>query len=382
MTADAPEPAPPCRILLVGPGTSPHLWQWAGQLTGPGREVHVATVHPWTGPDPAGFRVHEFPGPSTLGYVLAAPWLRRLATSVDADVVHAHYATGYGLLARLARVRPLVVSVWGSDVFDFPDRSALHRRFLLANLEAAGRVCSTSEVMAQRLERLGQQRSRISVVPFGVDTGRFVARAPSPRARLVVGTVKSLETIYGIDVLIEAFALAVSRLEQLDVRSAELARLVVVGEGSRRAELEHLATRLGVAARTRFVGAVPHDDVPEWLGEMDIFVALSRRESFGVSVVEASAAGLPVLATAVDGLPEVVEDGVTGYLVPPDDAISASEALVRLMMDSGLRERLGLAGVELIGSRFAWPRCVERQLDAYAQALGARSDMLGPGGAL
>jgi glycosyltransferase involved in cell wall biosynthesis len=102
------------------------------------------------------------------------------------------------------------------------------------------------------------------------------------------------------------------------------------------------------------VGGVPHDQVIHYLHKMDIFVVPSFQESFGVAAVEAAAAGLPVVASDVGGLPEVVIDGETGYLVPPADAHTLSQRLAQLIADPSLRRRMGKAGRVLVETHYNW----------------------------
>ena len=128
--------------------------------------------------------------------------------------------------------------------------------------------------------------------------------------------MKTLAATYGIDLLIQAFStLVADPLLQADGLAQRL-RLLIVGDGPEYATLTSLAQTLGVSAVTTFAGVVPHCDVPAWLNRLDIYVAASRQESFGVAVLEASACGLPVVVSAAGGLPEVVRSGETGFIVP------------------------------------------------------------------
>lgn len=354
----------PVRIALLGAGNSVHLRQWAEQLARRGHQIDVLTLHPWEAAVPVGVDVHQLTGRGPAAYATAAREARRLVDELRPEVVHAHYATGYGYLGRRLGRGPLVISVYGSDVYDFPGRSSWRRRFLLANLDRAAVVCSTSHAMARRLVELGFAAERIRVVPFGVDTDRFDPGRRRPHDGLVVGTVKKLEPTYGIDVLLRAFAEVVAGAPDLG------ARLEVVGPGYQRPALERLAEQLGVADRVTFAGAVPHDEVPDRLGGFDVYVALSRQESFGLAAVEASAVGLPVVVSDAVGLAEVVRDGETGIVVPIDDPAAAGRAITRLLRDGDERARLGAAGRALAHAAYAWPTCVDRQVAAYAAVAG------------
>jgi glycosyltransferase involved in cell wall biosynthesis len=200
------------------------------------------------------------------------------------------------------------------------------------------------------VRRLVPDIGEIAITPFGVDLERF-SPAPRPENRpLTVGIVKSLAPKYGVDLLVRAFA-----------GLPPGCRLLIVGDGPQRAGLEALTRELDIAERTEFAGAVPHADVPRWLNRLDIYTAPSRldSESFGVAVIEASACALPVVVSDAGGLPEVVRDGETGLVVPRDDVPALQAALLRLVHDAPLRERLGRAGRAHVTRAYAWAHCVD-----------------------
>lgn len=352
------------RLLLVAAANSVHTRRWASAFTERGHEVHLLTQHAAVPSYPAEVRIHRLPHRGGLGYFLNRGAAMRLACSLRPDAINAHYASGYGTLAPRLASAPLILNVWGSDVYEFPETSSLHRWLLRRNLERADAVVSTSEVMAERTRAICPVLSEVNVVPFGVDAGVF---SPGPKADVqrVVGTVKTLAPKYGIDTLIEAFAL----LKRMDGMADS--RLRLVGDGPSRADLEALAVRRGVREHVDFIGPVPHDRVPEELRRLDVYVALSRAdsESFGVAVIEASACGLAVVVSHVGGLPEVVENGKTGLVVPKEDAASAAAAMAALLGDEERRAAMGAAGRARVLEKYEWRSCVDRQLAVIKSAI-------------
>jgi L-malate glycosyltransferase len=133
-------------------------------------------------------------------------------------------------------------------------------------------------------------------------------------------------------------------------------RLELAGVGTQQAELEQLVVRLGIAERVRFLGW--QDDIVSCLQSWDIYASPSIAEGLGVSVLEAMAVGLPVVASAAGGLTEVVDDGITGFIVSPSNADSLAEALGRLARDADLRHRMGRAGLERVREKFSDARMV------------------------
>ncbi len=348
------------RVMLLSAASSVHTIRWANAFAERGLEVHLVSQHAPALGLSSQVVVHLLPHGGGLGYLLNGSRLRALVRSICPDIVNAHYATGYGALARRIAGVPLVLNVWGSDVYAFPDKSPFHRWWLLRNLRKADRIVSTSEAMAARTKSLGSGLPPITVVPFGVETQRFSPRteerAADPRA-VVIGTVKSLATAYGIDTLLRAFAAMRNSPEGVSTT------LRIVGRGPQEQELERLAVTLGIDAHVDFVGAVPHSEVPAELRKLDVFVALSREESFGVAVIEASAVGLPVVVSYAGGLPEVVEQGMTGAIVPVDDVQAAAAQLRSLVASADLRRTWGAAGRARVIERYEWSACVDRMMD-------------------
>jgi L-malate glycosyltransferase len=359
------------KVMLLSGGNTIHTLRWANGLAAAGVAAVCVSQHDFL-PQDWDTRVERvrLPWKPMFGYFGNGATVARLFAERGCDILNAHYATGYGLLALRSGVRPCVLSVWGSDVYDFPAISPLHRRLVRATLRSADVVASTSHAMALQVERiLGSitLRQPIAITPFGVDTARFAPRQSDRAGRgpLVIGTIKKLEPKYGIDTLIRAFA----RLNVIAGGAPPLLRLV--GEGGQRGELQALASRLGVTQRVQFVGAVPHARVPEQLQGFDIFVAASRldSESFGVSVIEASACGLPVVVTRAGGLPEVVREGETGLVVERENPAALADALQRLVDDPALRSRLGAAGRAHVQARYEWDACVQTMIDVYRHTL-------------
>ncbi|RZU99606.1 glycosyltransferase [Spiribacter vilamensis] len=359
------------KVALLAGGSSIHTIRWANGLDEAGVEVHLITQHPLLEPVGASVHVHEFPARGVPGYCTMVPGVRRLLREIQPDLVNAHYASGYGTTARLVGYRPWLLSVWGSDVYDFPDKTPLHRWLVRQNLRAADAVASTSHCMAERTRFLARDLGEIAITPFGVDREAFLSVSPrkgdesGEGQEVIVGTVKSMAPKYGIDTLLRAFAAVRERLQSEGSALADRLRLRLVGDGPQAEELQVLAKGLGIAAATTFVGRVPHGEVPQELEKLDVYVALSRMESFGVAIIEAGAAGLPVVVSDAGGLPEVTLEGKTGFVVPREDPGAAAEAILRLVQYPELRTRMGAAAQTHVNQNYSWPACIETMQGVY-----------------
>lgn len=362
------------KVALLSSASSIHTVRWANALSEKGLEVHVISQHPQLEPMDKKVKVHLLPFRSVLGYFTMVPSVRKILNEIKPDILNAHYASGYGTTARLVNYRPWLLSVWGSDVYDFPYKSFLHKRLVQKNLLAADAVASTSVCMAEQVNTLAAGLKQISITPFGVDTAFFQSLSNSitrsdGTQEVVVGTVKSLAPTYGIDTLIKAFAIL---FQVLIINRPEVAKRVIlriVGSGPQEAELKALTTQLNISDRVFFVGQVDSTEVPKELGKFDIYVALSRSESFGVAIIEASATGRPVVVSDAGGLPEVVVDGVTGIIVPTEDPQSASDAILKLILDRNLRIQMGDAGKQYVARNYDWHITVDIMKKLYEKVI-------------
>jgi L-malate glycosyltransferase len=295
-----------------------------------------------------------------LIYLKALPLLRQAIKAFSPDIVHAHYASSYGLLGALCGFRPYVLSVWGSDIFNFPNISALHKWVVQFNLLRAGKVLSTSYALATETNKYTSKS--IEVSPFGIDLSVFkpetVASLFAP-GDIVIGTVKALEEIYGVEYLIRAFHLVKNRYPQLPLK------LLIVGGGSLEQQLKMLITELDLNDCTELTGHVPPNDVRNYHNMLSVYVAVSLSESFGVAILESGACGKPVVVSNVGGLPEVVEDGVTGIVVPPKDIAATAGAIERLVLDKDLRMQMGCAGRERVMRLYDWNANVSHMINIY-----------------
>jgi glycosyltransferase involved in cell wall biosynthesis len=291
---------------------------------------------------PASFRHFGLAyGHGIAGNVRARPWLallvpaflwsfRRAAARAgrDVDLVHAHWLAAGAVAATLRR--PYVVQVWGTDV-------ELARRapwLVRPVLRRARLVLAASSALAEDTRRLGAREVR--VVPSGVAIPEHVGAPEEPPHVLFVGRLSAEK---GVLELVEA---------------ARGLPLRVAGDGPLRAQVPGAA------------GFVPPGELGPWYERAAVVVAPSRREGYGVAVREALAWGRPVVATAVGGLVDAVEDGVTGLLVPPRDVAALRAALERLLGDAELRARLGAAARE---RAISFEEAAEQLLAAYREAL-------------
>jgi glycosyltransferase involved in cell wall biosynthesis len=290
-----------------------------------------------------------------------SPYLGTLwAAAGRCDLLHVMANSGWAwqLFAAPAiwiawlRRKPCVVHYHGGEA------DAFFRRWMPAVRPTLARARALI-VPSRYLERVFSSHGVAStVVPNVVSLEQF---APAPRRPGVPHLIvtRNLEPIYDIGTAIRAFAQA---------RSAHpAARLTIAGSGPERASLEALAADLGVTPAVTFTGRLDHGQLPALYRSADIVVNPALVDNAPVSLIEAMASGVPIVSTRVGGIPDMVADQVTALLVPPRDAQAMAAAILRLLGDAALAERLARAGIGE-AQRYAWPRVRERLLDVYAAA--------------
>lgn len=242
-----------------------------------------------------------------------------------------------------------------------PDKSSMAIALQRAAYSCAHAVVANSRAAADRLLLERVPRHKVAVIPNGLDAARFAARTPRPRLRRIV-MVANLRAEKGHDVLFDA---AVQVLRQFPD-----AHLDLVGDGPERDRLRARAAACGIAHAVTFAGHC--DDVAARLAEADLFVLPSRSEAFPNAVLEAMAAGLPIVASGVGGILELIEEGRTGLLVAAGDAAALSDRLCRLIADPRLGARLGEAARAEAHARYSFDRMVGAFEQLYLTLLARR----------
>ncbi len=314
---------------------------------------------------------HTFSEP--LSHLALAGTVLRLVEEAGPDVVHVHYALPAAPMTLLAlqmtacRLAPvLVTTLHGSDVTVL-GRDAALRPLLLHALELSDAVTAVSRYLAGEAAALGLGRP-VTVVPNLVDVDRFRPQRPAgfrsflarPGESVLIH-VSNFRPVKAVLDVVRVFAL---------VRRRRRVRLVLVGEGPDLPRAREEVEALGAAGEVSFLGLRP--DVAAILPAADVFLLPSLSESFGLAAAEAMACGVPVVGSAVGGIPEVVADGETGFLRPPGDVEAMAEATLRLLDDEDLRLRLAAAARARAELLFAPAAVLPRYEEIYRSAAADR----------
>ena len=333
----------------------PPRWSWAG----PRLFFHEVAVRQYP--------LFEYP-PYSLAL---ATKMVEVARQQDLDLLHVHYAIPNAVSAILARQilapQPMkvITTLHGTDITLIGQDPSYIETTRFGILESDAVTAVSEWLRAETVDKLEIEKP-IDVIPNFIDTARYeearVRRGPRRWAeadeRLLVH-VSNLRPVKRISDVVQVFHRVSQELPS---------RLLLVGDGPELARAEQLARELGIRDRIHFVGTVAL--VEDILVHCDLFLLPSESESFGLAALEALACGVPVLASDVGGLPEVVDDGVTGFLRPMGDIEAMTRAALQLLRDNELRRQFGEAGRRVAAERFSVDSVVGRYRDLYRNVLG------------
>lgn len=365
------------RVAVVGNGRSVHVAARSAATAALGHDVRLVTLGSAL-PAP-GVDVRTRPLPSgPVAAVAAARGFLRDVRSFLPDLLHLHYAGGkLGTMALLSGVRPLVVTVMGGDVL--PEQhpgglSRLERRATRRVLENADLVLIKSEALRSALPRWGAIRARIEVVRWGVDPARFHRDAEGAarlRARFglddreAILSPRMLDPRYNIHLIVDALPHVLARRPRACLLLTEYGAV-----GTYRSRLEGRIAELGVGHNVRFVGQLPHEQMPALLSLADVVVSIPSSDGLPQSLFEAMACETPVILGPLPGYAEAVTHGEQALRVDLEPNEVAA-AMLRLLEDRGFARSLADRGLARVREVAFLPREMERVGRLYEEALEA-----------
>ncbi|MGI0054727.1 MAG: glycosyltransferase family 4 protein [Thermoplasmata archaeon] len=362
-------------------GVEATLGELSLRLREAGVEVEVLTTDlersrpftRWTTPPPeVGVPVRRFRAvrvaPLPLGLGIVAPGMLPAAISSRADVLHAH-AFGYsptwvGATVRRLRSIPLVVTTHADGGRGFAFSQLYHRAVARFTLRSADRVIVQSDAERGFLGGLGVPAERMVTIPTGISLDEL---ASPPRTSDL--SRPRLLSVGRLDLQQKDLLTLIRALARLP-RSLPVEAEVIGDDWGGLSPVRALAQQLGVSGQISLRTTVPRDALVSAYRTADIFVLPSRFESFPRVLLEAMAAGLPIIATRVGGVSELLSEGRNALLVPPNDPLALSEAIVQLASSPPLRQRFGEES-RARAQMFAWPRLIPRYVSLFAELAAA-----------
>lgn len=334
------------KIIFLGSASSIHTLRWVNNFSKVfvNSEIILLSLHSINQKFSKKIKLIKLPYKAPYGYLLNYFYVKNIIHEFKPHIVHSFYATGYGFLARISFHKKIIISLWGSDILLFPKKTIVHYNLLKFILSGAKFLTSTSKCMIDEFKKMNL-RKKVYHIPIGINVKNFNFHS-NKNDKIILGTIKSLEKVYGIDILIKIFYEFTKRTE-FD------SELHIYGKGEELLNLSKLAQDLGIEKKVIFKGFIESALVPSALNSLDIFLAFSRSESFGVSVIEASSCCLPVVVSNVNGFKETVIDKKTGFIFNTDNVNEIVNKLIDLSLDEDLRIKIGQNGREYIKSTYS-----------------------------
>ena len=290
------------------------------------------------------------------------------------DVINAHWVVPQGIVTRLVQSFssvPVVLTVHGGDIFAFQGfMGRLLKRLALKRADAC--TANSAFTRGQLLQLCPS--AEVNIVPMGVDVADFEPKQRNVLLRQQLGVVAEMILFVGRLVEKKGVHNLLAAMQQVLKKSPQ-ATLVLVGDGTQRHELERMAERLEIAGSVRFLGKLPHEQLPEYYAAADLFVGPSvvdrsgDTEGLGVVFIEAASAGLAMVGTSVGGISDVLIHEVTGIAVEPDQPEALAKAIERLLGDEPLRRRLGAAARQHVLSQFSWSQVAAQFSSIFRKVL-------------
>ena len=345
-------------------GTEIATYYIAEHLAQHGHEVHVITSLDEGLPEKScekGFHIHRLPRVRIRFVGVLAFWVDIVRTlqKIKPDIVHAQ-SFGSGMPAllsnRLLKI-PYVIYGRGSDVY-LPDWfTKLTAKGILKN---ASTVIALTEHMKDAMQAIYSRD--VIIVPNGINLNEVAEREAeggNPGKKILF--VGRLHPVKGTQYLLGAMSIVHRELPE--------AKLILVGDGEEREHLETLTDNLGIRECVEFAGRVPHERVQDYMSQAKVFVLPSLSEGFPVTILEAMACGLPVVATRVGGVPDIIEDGANGYLIDAMNQEQIAEALLKLLRDEELRKGISEKN-RVTAEKYRWDTVVVTLEGIYQGSLG------------
>jgi len=356
------------KVLLLSDTYSEHTEKWALSLAENGIEVGLFSFNKASYDWYSHKNITVFFEPeqkinaektlTKIAYLKYVTVLKKIIKHFQPDILHAHYATSYGLVGALTNFHPFIISSWGTDVMKFPHKNFVAKSILSFNYRMADLLCATSNTIA---EFIGQVSNKpVSVIPFGIDSEKFRPQKVNSLfsdEEFVLGSIKPLESIYNVNILIRAYSHLHEKYPQL--------RLLIVGEGTAEKSLRELCDSLAIASKVTFTGRIPFNEISRYYNMLNVLVNISEYESFGVSVIEAMACGKPVIVSNVGGLKEIVCDNSVGLKVDVGSVEQTVEAIEKLVSDKTLYNEISKKSREYAVEHYNWDHNINQMIFAY-----------------
>lgn len=359
------------KIAILGDNSSVHVQKWIKALAeDTSLEIFVFSNLKGVEFDHVKYFYFKKYTEQKLNYLLNVSFVRKKIKEIRPQLLHAHYASSYGLIGALCQFHPYLITGWGADIFDVPNQNFIYKKLIKYAFSKADAITVLSKMTLPEIAKLTDKK--VTLVPFGIDTEKFKFISRNwARDVFRIGTARTFATKYGLEYLIEAIGIVKKKYPSI--------RLELIGDGPLKNKMIEQINSLGLNNEITLHGFINQNSAWEKyisiLNSLDVYTVTSILDSdtFGVAGVEASACGIPVIVSDVGGLPEVIKNNVTGIVVPPKNSFAIAEAIISLIENKNQRIDMGIAGKRRVDENYDWKKNVAQMMDVYRNTIESYS---------
>lgn len=354
------------KICLLADASSIHTARWCEHFSKQGFDMHVISFKE---AKISSATVHFFDSGaiSTSGgnwkVLLKRRKIKKMLQEIKPDILHALYATSYGMVGALTGFKPYIVTALGSDVLISAKQSRLYRQMVKFVFKKASHVTCMAEHMEKEILGMGVAPQKLSVIRFGIDPAIFNKnnRATQPGEFLITST-RNFEPVYNHELLFNAIALVKDKVPGL--------KLIMVGDGSQREYLKNLVKEKGLSDFTEFTGKIPQKEIAALLNRTHVFITVSLSDGNCISLNEAMACGAWNIAGDIDATRQWITNGVNGFLVPVDKPQELAQRIMESYENhSKLSEQSAGINEKLIADKALWSVNMQQMESIYRKLI-------------
>ncbi|MDT8412027.1 MAG: glycosyltransferase family 4 protein [Vicingaceae bacterium] len=358
------------KICFLADSESIHTKRWCNHFINKGFQVSLISFKPTCEIKGIDFHFVDAGKVSVAGgnwrVLLKINKIKKIIKKIKPDILHAHYATSYGLVGALIGFNPFIITALGSDVLISPKKSIIYRVLLNYAFKKANWITVMADHMKEATSVIGNFQHKITVLPFGIDTNLFNAdNINHAKDKFVICSTRNFENVYNIPHLLKAVEKVKSEINNLELH--------LIGDGSKRDDIEKLVASLNLSEITKFYGKIPQNEIVKVLNKTNVFISVSLSDGNNISLNEAMACGCFPIATNIPANTQWIEHGKNGFIVEIDNVTQLSLQILEVFNNfENLNEKASKINQQIISERADWNKNIRWMEEKYKELINEK----------